>query len=206
MKQMKQTILIFILIAGESFGLHLHAQDRFLIGVSTQIHNTRLMVDYSSTRVKGAYRPSSVLFAEYEFGKHLGLHTGLGYTMMTQNSDAFKNNFHYLAMPLYLKIGRLKEDKCLAFTSFIGMDMHYPLKATHISLNGDRTDILDYTQKFHADLAGGAGVKFRLSNRFSMEALVSISHGSNISVDNAALMDINNLNTGFRINLSYKFK
>jgi len=39
-----------------------------------------------------------------------------------------------------------------------------------------------------------------------METLVSISLGSNISVDNAALMDINNLNTGFRINLSYKFK
>ena len=84
--------------------------------------------------------------------------------------------------------------------------MHYPLKATHVSLTGDGTDIMDYTQKFHADLVGGAGVKFRLSDSFSMEALVSISHGSNISIDNAALMDINNLNTGFRINLSYKFK
>ena len=203
---MKQIILIFFFIAGGAFGLHLHAQDRFSIGVSTQIHNTRLMVDYSSTHVKGAYRPGSIFLAEYEFGKHMGLHTGLGYTMMTQNSDAFKNNFHYLAMPLYLKIGRLKEDKRLAFSSFIGVDMHYPLKATHLSLTGDRTDIMNYTQKFHADLAGGAGVKFRLSDRFSIEALISISHGSSINVDNAALMDINNLNTGFRINLSYKFK
>ncbi len=203
---MKKIILIFILIAGKAFGLHIHAQDRFLIGVSTQIHNTRLMVDYSSTHVKGAYRPGCVLFAEYEFGKHMGLHTGLGYTMMTQNSDAFKNNFHYLAMPLYLKIGRLKEDKRLAFTSFIGMDMHYPLKATHISPAGDKKDIMKYTQKFQADLAAGAGIKFRLSNNFSMETIFSLSHGSNIAVDNAALMDINNLNTGFRINLLYKFK
>ena len=162
-RQVKQIILLFILITGGLFGSHLNAQHRFLIGVSTQIHNTRLMVDYSSTHVKSAYRPSSVLFAEYEFGKHLGLHTGLGYTMMTQNSDAFKNNLHYLAMPIYLKIGRLKDDKRLAFSSFIGVDLHYPLKATHVSLTGEGTDIMDFTQKFHADLAGGAGVKFWLS-------------------------------------------
>ena len=152
---MKQIILILILIAGGTFGFHLNAQDRFLMGVSAQIHNTRLMVDYSSTCVKGAYRPGRTLFAEYEFGKRLGIHTGFGYTMMTQNSDAFKNNIHYLVMPLYLKIGRLKEDKRLAFVSFIGMDMHYPVKATHVSLTGDKTDIMKYTQKFHADLTGG---------------------------------------------------
>ena len=64
---------------------------------------------------------------------------------------------------------------------------------------------MKYAQKFHSDLAGGAGIKIRLTDSFALEALVSISHGSNISIDNAALMDINNLNTGFRLNLSYKF-
>ena len=124
MARFNRIILIIMLISEGAVGLQLFAQGKFQIGLSSQIHNTRLMVDYSSTRVKGAYRPTCVFFAEYDIGRHLGLHTGLGYTMMTQNSDAFKNNFHYLAMPLYLKIGRLNDDKRLAFTSFIGLDMH----------------------------------------------------------------------------------
>ena len=143
---------------------------------------------------------------EFEFGKKLALHSGLGYTMMTQNSDAFKNDFHYLALPLYLKFGRLKDDKRMAFTSFIGTDIHYLLKANHIGEDGTKTDIKDYAQTFHSDLTGGLGIKIRLSERFSMESMVSISYGTNINEYNAALMDINNLNTGFRLNLSYKFK
>jgi hypothetical protein len=203
--RLKRIILIFGLITEGTWGLHLIAQEKLQIGVSTQIHNTRLMVDLSSVHVKGAYRPTNVLFAEYSIGKQLAIHTGLGHTMMTQNSDAFKNNFHYLALPLYLKIGRLKENKRLAFKSFIGIDIHYLLMATHTTWNGNMTDIREYTQTFHFDLVGGAGIKFRLSDRFFMEGLVSISYGSNIAIDNAALMDINNLNTGYRLNLLYKF-
>ncbi len=206
MSRLNRIILIIILISEGVDGMKLDAQGKFQVGISSQVQNTRLLVDYSSTKVKGAYRPTTYFYLEYDFGRHLGLHTGLGHTMMTQNSDAFKNNFHYLSLPLHLKIGRLKGDNRLAFTSFIGTDMHYPLKATHVSPAGDRTDIMNYTQKFHADITGGAGVKFGLSDSFSMEALVSISHGSNIAIDNAALMDINNLNRGFRINLSYRFK
>lgn len=203
---MKQLLCIFILIAGGiSFSL-LHAQDRISVGVSAQLSNTRLMADYASTRVKGAYCPGSVLFAEYEFGKYMGIHTGFGYSMMSQNSDAFKNNFHYMAMPLYLKIGRLKDEKRLAFSSLLGIDMHYPFKASRISRAGESKDIMAYTQKFHADITGGAGVKFRLSDNLSMEAMISLSHGSGVNVDNAALLDINNLSTGLRINLSYKLK
>jgi len=205
MERLKRIILIVGLITEGTWGLHLNAQEKLQLGISTQIHNTRLMVDLSSTHVKGAYRPTNVLFAEYSFGKHLAIHTGLGYTMMTQNSDAFKNNFHYLALPLYLKIGRLKDDKRLTFKSFIGMDMHYLLKATHITPNGNETDIMEYSRKFHSDLVGGAGIIVRLSDRFFMEGLVSVSFGSNVAIDNAALMDINNLNTGYRLNLLYKF-
>ena len=205
MARLQRNILVIMLISAAANGLQLFAQGKLQIGISSQIHNTRLLVDYSSTHVKGAYRPTCVFFVEYDIGRHLGLHTGLGYTMMTQNSDAYKNNFHYLAMPLYLKIGRLKDDKRLAFTSFIGLDMHYLLKANHISLDGNGTDIMEYAQIFHSDLAGGAGMKIRLTDSFALEALVSISIGSNINSYNAALMDINNLNTAFRLNLAYKF-
>jgi hypothetical protein len=205
MGEWKWLMSLSILILCLGFVSLLHAQDRFSIGLSSQINNTRLMVDYASTQVKGAYRPTSILYTEVEFGRYLGIHTGLGYTMMTQNSDAFKNNFHYLAMPLYLKIGRLKDNKLLAFSSFVGMDMHYLLKASQLSPDRSNTDIGEYAQNFHADFATGAGVKFRVSGSFSMEALLTLSIGTMINADNAALMDINNLNTGFRLNLSYKF-
>lgn len=203
---MKRSLLISILIATVAFASQLEAQDRLLMGVSAQIHNTRLMVDLTSTQVKSAYRPASVLFMEYEFGRRLGFHTGLGYSMMTQNSDAFKNNFHYLAVPLHLKIGRLKEDKRLAFTSFFGVDMHYLLKAEHQNDDGSKMDLKEYAQTWHTDLTGGAGVKLRLTGNLALETMLSISYGSNVNAYNAALMDINNLNTGFRLNLSYSFK
>ena len=64
---------------------------------------------------------------------------------------------------------------------------------------------MEYAQKFHMDLAAGVGMKIRLSGNFALEGLVSISYGSNINSYNAALMDINNFNTGFRLNLAYKF-
>ena len=141
MAGLSRIILIIVLISAGEMGSRLYAQERLQIGTSLQIHNTRMLVDYSSTKVKGAYRPTTILFAEFEFGKRLALHSGLGYTMMTQNSDAFKNNFHYLALPLYLKFGRLKDDKHLAFTSFIGTDIHYLLKSNHIGVYGTKTDI-----------------------------------------------------------------
>ena len=197
-------VLVGTLLISSSFRLQLEAQDRFSIGLSSQINNTRMMVDYASTRVKSAYRPAGILFSEIDLGRRLGFHTGLGYTMMTQNSDAFKNNFHYLAMPLYLKVGRLHEQKLLAFTSFIGMDMHYLLKASHLNNDGNSTDIREHAQSFHADLAAGAGVKFRLKGNWSIESLFTVSIGTNINAYNAVLMDINNLNTGLRLNLSYK--
>lgn len=205
MARLKRIILILVLIAGGASGWQPYAQERLRAGISSQIHNTRMMVDYSSTKVKGAFRPTDVLFAELEFGRHMAIHTGLGYTMMTQNSDAFKNNFHYLALPLYLKIGRLKGNQHAVFTSFIGTDMHYLLKADHVTPDGDKTDIMEYAQKFHSDLVGGAGIKFRLTDRFALEGMVSVSIGSNVCIENEALMDINNLNTGYRLNLSYKF-
>lgn len=202
---MKRIFPILLLIIEGVIGLQLYAQKSLQVGISSQLQHTRILVDYTSTKVKGAYRPTNILFAEYQFGRHFSLHTGLGHTMLTQNSDAFKNNFQYLACPVYLKFGRLKDGRSLAFTSFVGMDVHYLIKANHVAPDGTRSDMKVHTQSFHSDVAGGCGLKIRLSDRYTLEGLISISHGSNISKDNAALMDINDLNTGYRMNLIYKF-
>ena len=92
-------------------------------------------------------------------------------------------------MGLYLKVGRLKEHKLLAFSSFVGTDMHYLLKASHHTPDGSEADIREYSQSFHSDFATGAGVKFRLSDSFSIEALLTMSIGTMINANNAALMD-----------------
>jgi hypothetical protein len=193
-------ILFFI------FKPEVYAQEKLAIGVSTQMLNTRLMTNLYNLNTKGAYRPTTTLFVEYNFGKKYCIHAGLGYTMMTQNSDAFKNNFNYLTMPLYFKIGRLKEDKRIAFTTFYGFNLHYLNSAQHIFLDETRMDIMDQSRKFHADLAFGGGLKFKLSDKITFETLTTFSIGTFINKPNAADMCINNLNTGFMLNLSYKFK
>ena len=182
------------------------AQGKLSIGLSTQMLNTKLIVNASNINAKGAYRPTSVLFAEYNFWRKMAVHSGLGYTMMTQNSDAFKNNYHYLAMPLYLKHGKLEEGKKIAFTTFYGTNLHYLLSSNHIDYDGVKTDLTGHSRKFHLDFVFGGGLKFKLSDKIILEALTSFSLGSMVNKYNPAYVDVNNLNTGYSLNLSYKFK
>lgn len=199
--------LVFILVLSiASTSMNIKAQGKLSAGLSAQYINTQLVVNVSSINAKGAYRPGATLFVEYDIGKRMALHTGLGYTMMTQNSDAFTNDFHYLAMPFHLKFGRLKADKRFVFTSFLGTDLHYLLSARHHSLEGGQKSINELTRRFHFDLVVGGGLKFRLSEQLSLEPQASFSFGHNINKYNAAYMDINNINTGFRLNLSYRIR
>lgn len=204
MKNIKSCLLaILLIVAGIK---SINAQEKLSLGLSSQIQNTQLVVSASNPGVKGAYRPTSVLFAEYSLGKNMAVHTGLGYTMMTQNSDAFKNNFHYLALPLYLKHGKIKEGKRIAFTGFYGTNLHYLLKAEHLNMTGDKTDIMEQSRKFHFDLVVGSGLKYRLTDQIEIEALVSFSMGYMVNKYNPAFADVHNINTGYMLNLSYKLK
>ncbi len=196
---------VFVLLFTASICMNMKAQGKLSAGLSAQLINTQLVVNVSSLNAKGAYRPGTTLFLEYDIGKNMALHTGLGYTMMTQNSDAFTNDFHYLAIPLHLKFGRLKEGKRFVFTSFFGTDLHYLLGARHNFSDGSEKNIIDQARKFHFDLVVGGGLKFRLTEQLSIEPQASFSFGYNINKSNAAYMDINNINTGFMLNLSYKF-
>ena len=135
----------------------------------------------------------------------MSVHTGFGYTMMTQNSDAFQNDFHYLAMPLYFKHGKLKDDKKIAFKSFCGANLHYLLDAKHTYLSGEETDIMKHSRKFHWELVIGGGLEFKLTEKLSLEALTSLSLGYMLTKYNHAYMDVHNYNSGYMLNLSYKF-
>jgi opacity protein-like surface antigen len=204
----KLKVFLFLLV---SFFLFfrisgLSAQDKLSVGISGQMHNTRIMTDYVNPHTKGAFRPTSIVYFEYDFGKKWSLHSGLGYTMMTQNSEAFKNNFHYLTMPIYLKIGRIQDNKRFAFTSFFGTNVHYLLKAQHVIPDGPNQNIMNHCQSFQYDFTVGAGIKYKLSDKYTLEALYSISIGTMINKNNAAYFDANDFNSGFMLNLSYKLK
>lgn len=202
----KTTFFLFITFFLLAFSSEIHAQEKFSAGISAQLLNTRLLVNISNPQTRSAYRPTSILYAEYHFGKKYCLHTGLGYSMMTQNSDAFKNNINYLAMPLYFKIGRIKENKRLAFTSFYGFNLHYLLSAQHIIPDATSENITEVCRKFHFDLAVGGGLKYKLIDKVTLETLTSFSLGYFINKPNAVYMDINNFNSGFMLNLSYTLK
>jgi hypothetical protein len=183
-----------------------YAQEKLSAGISAQMINTRFLVNVSNFKTKGAFRPTTILFTEYCFSKKYSVHTGFGYSMMTQNSDAFKNNFHYLVMPMYLKTGRLKEDKRIAFETFYGFNFHFLLSAQHIFSDKTHESIMNQCRKFHFDIAAGAGLKIKISERMVFEALSAFSLGYFINKRNAVHMDINNFNSGLMLNLSYKLK
>jgi len=204
----KQRVFLFLIISFliilNSSGLF--AQEKLSVGFSAQMLNTRFLVNVSNFQTKGAYRPTSILFAEYNFREKFRVHAGLGYSMMTQNSDAFRNNFHYLIMPLYFKIGRLKENQRIVFTSFYGVNLHYLFRAQHIFPDETQMDIMGQSRRFHFDLVAGGGLKYKLSDTFTLEALANFALGYFVNKRNAANMDVNNFNTGLMLNLSYKLQ
>ena len=204
----KQKELMFYLISLLSIA-HVSgsfAQEKWSAGLSAQMINTRFLVNAANFQTRGAFRPTSIFFAEYNLGKKYSLHSGIGYSMMTQKSDVFKNNFQYLAMPVYLKKGRLHENQHVVFTTFYGVNLHYLLRAQHIFSDETQTDIMNQSRKFHFDLVAGGGLKFKLSENITLEALTNFSLGYYINKRNAINMDINNFNSGFMLNLSYKLK
>ena len=101
------TFSIFLLMVLSK--LQVFAQDRLSVGVSAQMLNTRFLVNISNFQTKGIYRPGSNVFIDYKLSRKYTLRSGIGYSMITQNSDVFKNNINYLAIPLYLKTGNFKE-------------------------------------------------------------------------------------------------
>ncbi len=186
---------------------NMNAQHGLSAGLSTQLINTR-MVDFGGRNIgtKGAYRPATNLFVEYELGRRCAFQTGLGYAMMTQNSDQFKNNFHYLAMPLYFKIGRLSEDKRIAFNTLLGTNLHYLFGAQHVYQDETRQDIIDLSQRYHFDVVVEAGINIKISEKIRLDVYTILSAGSYINKITPAQLYLNNLNSGYGANLCYKIR
>lgn len=172
------------------------AQDAFHVGITAGVQNTLLASSgRSEIDVKNAFNPVITADIEYRLEPWVGFQSGLGYALYSQNTSEFKNNFSYLTIPFYLKIGGFKkENRKLAFSMFGGPNFKFLMAANNIYQN-EKTDISAYTTDFHLDYTLAFGLKYKLNERFVLEShLTATSFGgtfNNTSFDGFILQNFN---------------
>jgi hypothetical protein len=196
---------LFVLLLCFCSGTNARSLNRFSVGLSAQMLNTRIVdMEVLNLQVRGALRPTINVFGEMNLGAKFILHSGLGYSMMTQKSDNFRNNLHYLMIPVYFKTGAKYGKRKWLLTAFGGTNLHYLLRAKHINSHDLKIDLRDYSQHYHMDFVLGAGVKIRLTESLNAEVLTSFNYGSYINRITDAELYLINVNSGIMINLSYQ--
>lgn len=183
---------------------HLSAQKGIWYGVSCGAQNTYL---YSWIRseidAKNAIRPFTTLDLQFQLSPKAAIQTGIGYSLYTQNTSKFKNNFNYLTIPVYLKGGSFKKDRKFALSYFAGLNFNYLLSAQNL-YRGGKNDIMKYTRGFHQDYVYGLGMKYKIKDNILLETCLTGTVGgsiNNVSFDGFALM---NMNYGAVISLKYQ--
>ncbi|MFC2123193.1 hypothetical protein ACFLU5_00155 [Bacteroidota bacterium] len=191
----------FVLITGPSF-----AQKGFWYGSSIGVQNTYLTsLGRSEIDTKNAIRPLMTIDIEYRVSPKVAIQSGIGYSLYTQNTSKFKNNFNYFTIPLYIKGGSFKNDRKYALSFFGGFNLNYLLSAQNI-YQGERKDISDYTTDFLIYNVVGFGVKRKINDNFVIETHLIGSMGgllNNASTDGFLLM---NMNYGLTVGLKYNFR
>lgn len=185
-----------------------YAQDAFHVGISAGVQNTLLTSEgRSEIDVKNAFNPLITADIEYRLEPWVGFQSGLGYALYSQNTSEFRNNFSFLSIPLYLKIGGFKKEKRkLAFSMFGGPNFKFLMAANNI-YQDEKTDISEYTTDFHLDYTLAFGLKNKLTERFVLESHLTISSWggtfNNVSFDGFILQ---NFNYGLLVGLKYRLK
>jgi hypothetical protein len=184
----------------------LSAQKGLWYGVSGGVQNTYLRSWIrSEIDAKNAIRPVILFNLEYQFSSGASIQSGIGYSLYTQNTSKFKNNFNYLTIPLYLKGGSFKNGNRYALSYFCGINSNFLISAQNI-YQGGKNDIKEYTMNFHQDLVFGCGIKHKISDNIMLETYLTGAVGGYInktSFDGFALI---NMNYGALISLKYQFK
>lgn len=196
-------IILLILVCGIS-----SAQNGLHVGFTAGMQNTLLASDgRSEIDVRNAFNPIISVDIEYRLEPWVGFQSGIGYALYSQNTSKFRNNFSYLSIPLYLKLGGFKkENRKVAFSLFGGPNFKFLMAANNIDQD-EKTDISDYTTDFHLDYTLGLGLKYKLNERFVLEShLTATSFGgtfNTVSLDGFALRNFNyGLVLGFKYRLS----
>lgn len=196
-------IILLILVCGIS-----SAQNGLHVGFTAGMQNTLLASDgRSEIDVRNAFNPIISADIEYRLEPWVGFQSGIGYALYSQNTSKFRNNFSYLSIPLYLKLGGFKKiNRKVAFSLFGGPNFKFLMAANNIDQD-EKTDISDYTTDFHLDYTLGLGLKYKLNERFVLEShLTATTFGgtfNKVSLDGFALR---NFNYGLVLGFKYRLK
>jgi hypothetical protein len=206
MKSKTNRRICFIAIAFMFAIKPLYAQEGLWYGISLGVQNTYLRSWIrSEIDAKNAARPVSFFNLEYQFSSNVSFQSGIGYSLYTQNTSKFKNNFNYFTIPVYLKGGSYKQDRRYALSYFGGVNLNFLLSAQNL-YQGERNDIKEYTRSFHQDIIFGFGLKHKLRDNFLLEAYLTGAVGGyipKVSMDGFALL---NMNYGVMISFKYQFR
>ncbi len=197
-------VMTIILIVVCSIG---SAQNGFHVGISAGVQNTLLWSEgRSEIDVRNAFCPLITADIEYRVEPIFGIQSGIGYSLYSQNTSKFRNNFNYLIVPLYLKLGGFKkENKKFALSFLAGPNFKFLISANNV-YQDDKNNISEYTTNFHLDYTLGIGLKYKLDDNFLLESHLTgtILGGSfnNASFDGFVL---ENFNYGLVIGFKYHF-
>lgn len=184
----------------------LSAQKGLWYGVTFGVQNTYLR-SWIRTEIdaKNAVRPVALFNLEYQFSSGVAFQSGIGYSLYTQNTSKFKNNFNYLTIPLYLKGGSFKNANKYALSYFCGLNCNFLTSAQNI-YKGEKNDIKEYTMGFHQDMAFGFGMKHKIRDNILVETYLTGAVGGYINKTSFDGFALNNMNYGALISLKYHFK
>ncbi len=177
------------------------AQDRFWVGLSGGLQNTYLLSSgRSEIDAKNAFRPNLALNTEFRFSPKIAVQTGLGYSLYTQKTSKFNNNFHYLTIPLHIKAGRFRKERKIALAYIVGLDFNYLLSAKNVYLD-ERNNITDYTNRSHTEPVLGLGIKKKINEQFLVETYITGKMGGMINNATNDGFALRNRNYGIMVSL-----
>ena len=198
-------VLIILLLLSCSIS---SAQDGLHLGITSGVQNTLLWSEgRSEIDVRNAFCPLITADIEYRIEPRIGVKSGIGYALYSQNTSKFRNNFNYLTVPLYLKLGGFKKDqRKFALSFFGGANFKFLISANNVYQN-EKNDISEYATDLHLDYTLGMGLKYKLDDNILLETHLtgSLPGGSfnNASLDGFILK---NFNYGVVIGFQYHFK
>jgi len=195
-------IILLILVCNPVF-----SQEGLQYGLSVGIQNTLLRSKNSTeVDVKNAFCPLVTADIAYGLSNYIGIQSGIGYALYSQNTSQFRNNFNYLTIPLYLKVGGFKNNRRFALSVFGGANFKFLLSANNID-NNEKKAISNYTTAFHQDYTLGMGMKYNIGNSLTLETHLTGSFlGGSFNKASLEGFFLRNFNYGLVIGFKYHMR
>lgn len=192
-------IILLILVCNPAF-----SQKGIQYGFSVGIQNTLLRSkNNTEVDVKNAFCPLVTADIAYGISNYFGIQSGIGYALYSQNTSQFRNNFNYLSVPLYLKIGGFRNNRRFALSVIGGANFKFLLSANNVYHN-EKKDISNYTTRYHRDYTLGMGIKYKINNNLILESHLTGSFlGGSFNKASLEGFFLRNFNYGLVIGFKY---